>query len=164
MNPLESLNPEELISLTDRDFQDSVKLRARALTGEAIEVIHEVMHESDDDQARLLAAGKILNVAKVEQEDLKALPLGVSEEVMRIALSGFAQLASIARDTTTTAKLRDVTPARSDPRPFIPDDSPLNATPKAEQLRELSGPIIEGYGAPGADIIEENIYEEETEE
>ena len=130
MNPLDGLNPEELISLSDVNFQVKVKTRARALTAKAMETIEDVMDSSDDDQARLIAAGKVLNIAKVEQEDLKALPTGISEEVFRIALAGLGQLAAIAAAARPPAHLIDVTPARADPRPFIPDDSPLNVEPK----------------------------------
>jgi hypothetical protein len=114
------------------------------------------MDNSDDDQARLMAAGKVLNVAKVEQEDLKALPTGVSPEVFQIALAGLAKLASLAADTTITARLRDVTPAKADPRPAfgLPDDSPLNA-PKVQRNP------LDDYEIAGADVIEENVNVEE---
>ena len=142
MNPLEGLDPQELLSLSDASFQEKVKTRARALTAKAISTIEDVMDSSDDDQARLLAAGKILNVAKVEQEDLKALPTGISEEVFRIALAGLGSLARIAADANLSEHLLNVTPAKADPRPFIPDDSPLNAAPKEilneEDLEDLN--------------------------
>jgi hypothetical protein len=155
MNPLEGLDAAELISLSDGSFQERVKTRARALTAKAMTTIEDVMDSSDDDQARLMAAGKILNVAKVEQEDLKAIPLGISEEVMKIALAGFAQLASIARDTTTSAVLRDVTLAKSDPRKTfgLPDDSPMNTKVQSKPL--------DSYEVEGADVIEENLNVED---
>ena len=171
MNPLEGLDPDELVALSDVGFQEKVKKHARAKTAEAFDVISDVMHNSDDDQARLIAAGKYLHIAKVEDEKAMATPIGVSEEVMRIALVGLGQLVSIARDTTVTAHLRDVTPARADPRPFIADDSPLNAMPKDEKGRPLNayprdvegvddpgGRLAEeGYEVPGADLIKENV-------
>jgi hypothetical protein len=134
VNPLDGLDPKELVALSDIDFQDTVRKHARAKVADAFLTIEDVMDSSDDDQARLIAAGKILNIAKVDDERQKVLPLGVSEEVMKIALAGFAQLASIARDTTTTAVLRDVTPARADPRPLLPDLSPLDVPLESKEL------------------------------
>jgi len=153
MNPLEGLDPEELVKLSDVDFQERVRKHARAKTSDAMQVINEVMHESDDDQARLIAAAKMLKIAKAEEEEKTGvLPFGVSEEVFRIALTGLAQLASIASTNKPPEVLRDVTPARADPRPFIADDSPLNVKPKLPE---------DSYEAPGANIIEENVDVEE---
>lgn len=153
MNPLESLDPEELISLSDVDFQEAIRRHARAKTSDAMNTIENVMNSSDDDQARLLAAGKILKIAKAEEEDEKRglLGSGVSEEVMALALAGFAKLASIAAEGSPQAILRNVTPAQSDPRPFIPDDSPLNTRQAELQAMQENEKGL---------LIEENLQEE----
>jgi len=163
MNPLDSLTPDELSSLadlTDVEYQDQIRRHARTKTSEVLGVIQDVMHNSDDDQARLLAANKYLKLAKAEEEDkLAALPITVSPEVMMAALAGLGQLASIARDTTSTQVLKNVTPAKADPRPQpLLDDSPFNAS------KPMSRGPIDDYEIPGADIIEENLNVQDSEE
>ena len=152
-DPLAQLDPKELISLSDSGFQETVRKHARGKTALAMQTIQEVMTESDDDQARLIAATKILKIAKAEDEQSgTALPFGITEEVLKIALAGLGKLASIAGANLPSAVLRDVTPARSDPRPFIPDDSPLN--------RAI--PVIPDFPDADSDIsIEENAPIEE---
>ena len=138
MNPLEDLKPEELIELSDQDFQEVVRKHAKGKTAEAMRTIQEVMTDSDDDQARLLAANKMLKLAKAEEEETSALPFGISEEVFLAALSGLGKLASIAQKNQPSSILRNVTPAKADPRKnFIPDDSPLNTDPKSPDARLL---------------------------
>jgi hypothetical protein len=167
MNPLDRLSPEELASLSDGEFQSTVQSHARAKVHKAFSTIEDVMNESDDDQARLIAAGKILKIAKVEDEERSIAPSAVSEEVLKIALAGLMQAALLARDTGPSSILRDVSPARTDPRPLtLIDDSPLNAAaPKAYDSSSPDGPSsIPDYEIPGADIIEENALESTDEE
>jgi hypothetical protein len=155
-NPLEDISPEVLAGMSDTEYQGNVRKHARSKTIDAMHTIEDVMHNSDDDQARLIAANKYLKIAKAEEEEkFSALPNGISPEVFAIALAGLGKLVSIAAGTTVSARLRDVTPAKADPRPFIPDDSPLN-------LPAVS-PSIEDYNAPGADVIEENAIDVEEE-
>lgn len=117
MNPLDRLDPEELVALSDADFQESIKQRAKALAASAMDTIEDVMVSSDDDQARLIAANKTLDLAGA-RDDARALPFGISDEVFRIALAGFGQLAAIAGTSHSGMILRDVTPAKTDPRPL----------------------------------------------
>ena len=113
-DPLAQLDPKELVSLSDSSFQETVRKHARGKTALAMQTIQEVMTESDDDQARLIAATKILKIAKAEDEQSgAALPFGITEEVLKIALAGLGKLASIAGANLPSAVLRDVTPARS---------------------------------------------------
>ena len=157
-SPLENLDPAELASLSDKDFQEKVRHHARGRISRVLTTIEDVMDNSDDDQARLIAATKYLKIAKAEEEEKSSfLPPGVSEEVFKIALAGIAQLASIARDTTATAKLINITPARTDPRPFIPDDSPLNTPPTVSPTT-----LVEGFDT--SRTIEENAHEENEED
>jgi len=115
MNPLDSLDPEELVAMSDGDFQDTIQKKARALAAQAMDTIADVMISSDDDQARLTGAFKTLDLAGARDKS-SALPFGITDEVFRIALAGFGQLASIAACTSPIQTLRDVTPARTDPR------------------------------------------------
>jgi hypothetical protein len=117
MNPLERLDPEELVKLSDVDFQETVKLRAKALAATAMDTIEDVMNDIDDSQARMVAANKILDLAGAK-DSAKSLPFGITEEVFRIALAGLGQLSSIARSSNNEMLLRDVTPAKADPRPL----------------------------------------------
>ena len=151
MNPLSDLKPEEILALSDSDFQGKVKDHARTRTAKALSTIEEVMDESDDDQARLIAATKMLKIAKAEDEQLVALPTGISEEVFRIAIAGLGKLAEIAADASPSSVLRNVTPASTDPRPFIADDSPLNRRPA----------LLDSQESPDEDIHEENVQVEE---
>jgi len=129
VNPLEGLDPSELISLSDPDFRAKVKARGRALVQKAMRTYEEVMDDDDDPGARVLAADRIMKFAEAEDTS-KSLPTGISEEIFKVALLGLGSLAKIAGATTDTERLRDVTPARADPRlTFIPDDSPLNRPP-----------------------------------
>ena len=158
--PLSNLSIEELSSMSDMEFQGKIRHHARSRTDAALATIEDVMHNSDDDQARLLAANRYLKLAKAEEEErASALPFGVSEEVFRIALAGLGEIAQIAALTSPSAILRDVSPAPADPRPIVPDDSPLNA-PKAKQLR-ASRLSDDDYEVPEVDVIEENLSVEE---
>jgi hypothetical protein len=155
MNPLERLDPEELIKLSDEDFQDTVQQKARAMVAEAMETIQTVMVSSDDDQARLTAATKTLDLAGAREAN-KALPFGVSEEVFAIALAGLLKLPSLG--TGETLLLRDVTPAEADPRMLSLDDSPLNASaPKAKHL----APRIVDNDDSTSEILEDSLNVEE---
>ena len=151
LNPLDDLNADELVTLTDVEYQGKVRKHARKRTAEAMNTIEDVMVNSDDDQARLIAATKMLKIAKAEDEERQLLlPVGVSEEVMKIALAGFGKLANLARDTVQTSILRDVTPAKSDPRPSLPDLSPLDIPVVKEDF--------------GYETLEENVPGEENDE
>jgi hypothetical protein len=149
-NPLDGLEPEELIALSDIEFQGHVRRHARSKAGNAMATIEEVMNTSDDDQARILAATKMLKIAKAEEEEKGTfLPSSIPPEVFAIALAGLGKLAGIAQANLPQAVLRNVTPASSDPRPFIPDDSPLNAPMTASQRKLIDEEIL----------IEENLQE-----
>ena len=163
MSALEDLKPEELLALSDSDFQAKVRSHARSKTSDALNTIEDVMHNSDDDQARLIAASKYLKIAKAEEEEQAHVPLNsVSEEVLAKALVGLGQLAAIAAATRQTAIPVAFTPAASDPR-IAHDNSPFNIpAPKAIGRRVVTeGQLPESYEAPGADIIEENVDVEE---
>ena len=150
INPLDGLDPEELVLLSDVEFQAKVRKHARSKTADAMNVIEDVMHSSEDDQARLIAATKMLKIAKAEEEEKGAfLPSSIPPEVFAIALAGLGKLAGIAQANLPQAVLRNVTPASSDPRPFIPDDSPLNA-PLSQAQRKLIDEEI---------LIEENLQD-----
>lgn len=131
VNPLERLNSEELVQMANADFQVSIRSRAKALSAKALDVIEDIMSTSEEDDTRLAAATKVLSLAGVS-DATKSLPLGVSEEVFRLALSGLGQLAGIASASThVNAIMRNVTPAATDPRKRVDfDDSPLNVKPK----------------------------------
>ena len=143
MNPLERLDPEELVALSDVDFQETIKLKAKALAATAMDTIEDVMSSSDDGQARLAAATKTLDLAGARDAS-RSLPMGVSDEVFRIALAGFAQLASIAHDSNAAPLLRDVSPARSDPRvPIRIDSAEVRPIAKASPRRDTADFISE---------------------
>jgi hypothetical protein len=149
-NPLDGLEPAELIALSDIEFQGHVRRHARSKAGNAMATIEEVMNTSDDDQARILAATKMLKIAKAEEEEKGVImPFSISPEVLAIALEGLGKLARIAGANAPQAILRDVTPASSDPRPFIADDSPLNKPLSIEQRKKFDEEIL----------IEENLQE-----
>ena len=157
MNPLEKLDPEELIKLSDEDFQDTVQQKARAMVAEAMSTIEDVMTSSDDDQARLTAATKTLDLAGAREAN-KALPFGVSEEVFAIALAGLLKLPSLG--TGETLLLRDVTPAKADPRMLSLDDSPLNAKAREVVASSNTNPIVENdENIP--DCLEDSLNVEE---
>jgi hypothetical protein len=156
MRMLSDLEPEELALLADSDFRESVQVEARSLAADAFDTYTEVMHSSDDDQARLKAADKILSLAGIEEKQT-ALPLGVSEEVFKIALAGLGQLAGIARASSeSSAILRNVTPAKSDPRAATlieesKDDSPMSRKPITENDNDA---IINAISGERYEIIE----------
>jgi len=129
MNPFDGIDGKELTTLSDPDFRQTVKARSRFLVEKAMRTYEEVMDDDDDPGARVLAADRIMKFAEAEDTS-KSLPTGLSEEIFKVALLGLGSLAKIAGATTESEKLRDVTPARADPRlTFIPDDSPLNRPP-----------------------------------
>ena len=98
INPLDGLDPEELVLLSDVEFQAKVRKHARSKTADAMNVIEDVMHSSEDDQARLLAATKMLKIAKAEEEEKGSfLPSSIPPEVFAIALAGLGKLAGIAQ-------------------------------------------------------------------
>lgn len=116
MDFLSELEPEIIAQLSNEDFEDKVRSEAKSLAGEAIDTYRDVMNNGEDDKARVLAADRVLSISGIDSEN-KSLPLGVSEEVFKIAIAGFAQLASIARNSSSSNQiLRDVSPAKSDPR------------------------------------------------
>ena len=131
---LSDFEPEELASLADSDFQESIQSEARSLSANAFDVYSEVMASSDDDVARIKAADKIIAMAGFQERQQSSLPIGVSEEVFKLALAGLGQLAGIAKGSAVAPQfLRNVTPAKSDPRlnPMVlskpqVDDSPMN--------------------------------------
>jgi hypothetical protein len=131
MNVLSDMDVEELALLADQDFREQVQVEARTLSGEAFDTYRDVMSSSSDDQARVKAADRILSLAGIEEKQ-NILPSGVSEEVFKLALAGLGQLAGIAKlPNASTSILKNVTPAKNDPR-LIPqlempkDDSPMN--------------------------------------
>ena len=138
MKLLSDLEDEELVALADADFQESVQSEARTLVPDALNTYATVMNSSDDDNARVKAADKIISLAGFQEKQNATLPSGVSEEVFKLALAGLGQLAGIAASShATDAILRNVTPAKTDPRMLVDietkhavDDSPLNTSPK----------------------------------
>jgi hypothetical protein len=161
MSALEDLKPEELQALSDSDFQAHVRRHARSKTADALNVIESVMHESDDDQARLIAASKYLKIAKAEEEEQAHVPLNsVSEEVLAKALVGLGQLAAIAASTRVTAIPIGFTPAPADPR-IAHDNSPFNLPAPKAVARQGDANDLSDYEVPGADVIEENVDVEE---
>lgn len=147
MRLLSELSDGECAALADPEFQEVVQDNARELVSDAFDTYSDVMHSSDDDQARVKAADKILALAGYQEKQTQSLlPSGVSEEVFKIALAGLGQLAGIARSSaSTSAILRDVTPAKSDPRPQLAvaaDDSPLNRKSAKESADNDAIPAI----------------------
>jgi hypothetical protein len=137
---LSDFEPEELAALADADFRETVVSEARSQIADAFDTYHEVMTSSDDDQARVKAADRIVALSGFEEKQT-ALPSGVSEEVFKLALAGLGQLAGIARASAPTdAIFRNVTPAATDPRllPSIQakDDSPMNVRAEASLAAE----------------------------
>jgi hypothetical protein len=151
VNPLDALNPEDLILMSDEDFQETIRQKARAMSADAMSAIEDVMNNSDDDNARLVGAAKTLELAGAK-EPSTTLPFGLTDEVFKIALAGLGQLASIAREGRKEPVLRDVTPAAADPRTLI-DSSPLNA-PTREAIDRARSDDDES-------IIEESLDVEE---
>lgn len=144
MNPLERLSAEELVKLSDENFQDVIRQEARALSAQAMDTYEEVMASSDDDQARLMAADRVLKLSDAHDEKL-ALPSGLTEEVFKIALAGLGSLAKIARASTNELVLKDVSPAKTDPRPVLTDNSPMNLTPTRNEINDADEDKIENY-------------------
>jgi hypothetical protein len=137
MKGLCDYEPEELASLSDLDFQETVQAEARSRVNDAFNTYDEVMSSSEDDAARVKAADKILSLAGFSEKQSSTLLSGVSEEVFKLALAGLGQLAGIAQNSSSASSiLRNVTPAAVDPRPLalesLDDDSPLNRNPKVE--------------------------------
>ena len=129
MRLLEDLEDDEVIFLADADFHEVIQNEARNMVSEAIDAYREVATSSDDDNARVKAADRIIALAGFEEKG-KELPSGISPEVFAQALAGLGVLAGIAQSSSAqSAILRNVSPAKSDPRPqfAIPiDDSPMN--------------------------------------
>lgn len=154
MDFLSELDVEDIVALSDESFRESVQDEARSLAGEAFDVYREVMSSSDDDVARLKAADKILSLSGIEEKQT-ALPSGVSEEVFKLALAGLGQLAGIARTSPEAAAiLRNVTPAKSDPRPMLEvevDDSPMN---RREAYKPSNDEVVNLIAGERYEIIE----------
>jgi hypothetical protein len=161
MPKLSDLSDEELASFADQDFRDSVKEEARDFASDAFDVYTDVMNTSDDDQARLTAANRVLELAGVKEEKSALSSFGVSEEVFKIALAGMCQLAGIARDSSSqSAILRNVSPAKSDPR-LIPaletkDDSPMSRSPRTEN----NDAVINAISGERYEIIQAKQYKD----
>ena len=131
MKHFSDLEDNEISLLADSDFQDTIQGEARELVESAFDTYRDVMSSSDDDVARVKAADKIISLAGYQEKQQSALPSGVSEEVFKLALTGLGQLAGIARSSSNAESiLRNVSPAKTDPRPVLPemlrDDSPMN--------------------------------------
>jgi len=146
MDFLSDLDEEQVAALSDDDFQEAVQTEARSHAGDALRAYVEVATESDDDQARVKAADRLIAIGGFQEKAQKAaLPSGVSEEVFRLAIAGLGQLAGIARSSASVdAILRNVTPAKVDPRPQVTvtipaltDDSPLNRMEDNDEVVEL---------------------------
>jgi hypothetical protein len=133
MDMLSDLDADQIAELSDETFRESVQVEARTYMGDVLDTYHDVMTSSEDDVARVKAAKEISLLAGI-QEDRQALPSGVSEEVFKLALAGLGQLAGIARTSSVSQQiLRNVTPARADPRPMLEpaqDDSPMSRRPQ----------------------------------
>lgn len=117
MDFLSDLDPEVIALLSDSDFEEGVKREARSLAGDALNTYREVALEGEDEKARVLAADRLLSLGGIDDSSQSSLPSGVSEEVFKIALAGLVSLGKIAQSSPSSPLiLRDVTPARSDPR------------------------------------------------
>jgi hypothetical protein len=136
-NPLDALDPQDLVAMSDEDFQDAIRQKARAMSATAMETIEDVMTSSDDDNARLVGAAKTLELAG-SKEPSTTLPFGLTDEVFKIALAGLGQLVSIAREDRKEPVLRDVTPAKADPRSLV-DSSPLSVPARKAVAQARSG-------------------------
>ena len=126
---LSELSEEQLLSIADNDFQETIQSEAKSLSQQAMNTYQEVMLSSDDDKARVQAADKILSLAGFQEKQSSSLPSGVSEEVFKLALAGLGQLAGIAQSSGMPQILRNVTPEKTDPRPMFEtsiDNSPMN--------------------------------------
>lgn len=122
MRSLADLDEAELVALADGDFQESVQSEARKLVPDAITTYEDVMLFSDDDQARIKAADKVLAIAGYQEKQATSLPSGITPETFALALMGLGQLAGIAQSSALAPQiLKNVTPARTDPRIALPD-------------------------------------------
>ncbi len=138
MNPLDHLNPEELVKMSDSDFKETIKLRSRALSAKALRTYEDVADNSDDDGARVNAADRILKYAEAQDES-RNIPLGLSAEVFQGALAGLAALASIARTNAEPQAFRNVTPVPLAIRPIdLPTPAEMKGTPHEEETLEAS--------------------------
>ncbi len=148
MNPLERLDPEALVALSDTDFQDHVKGKARSKTEDVLDMLDTVMASSDDDMARIQAGDRILKLAQAQEES--ATPLSsISEDLLKSALAGLLLAGKVIREARPEPILRDVTPLRltSVPLETLPDTSPLNVPhaleTEAEELPKDAQILIE---------------------
>lgn len=118
MRMLSDMASDELASLSDQDFQEVLQTEARSHADLAVQTYVDVAQSGEDENARVKAADRLLAVGGFQERNLgSGLPSGVSEEVFKLALVGFAQLAGIAKSAgSVNSILRDVAPARSDPR------------------------------------------------
>ena len=154
---LSDLSDDEVAELCDEDYQETIQSEARTRVDQAFSVYDEIMVGSDDDQARAKVADKILALSGFkEKQQQSQLPSSISEEVFKIALAGLGQLAGIAQASNgVNAILRNVTPARSDPRPQLPeiDTSPMNRKPTRDEADD-NDDIINAIGGERYEIFE----------
>ena len=133
MNYQDRLDPDEMLQSSDADFQLHVRKRARAMSPQALETYREVMAESDDDQARINAADRVLKLSDAQEE--KAPQALISEESLRAAIAGLAVAAAIAKEGRERPILKDISTPKVDTRPAIPELPPPQGV---ESEREIS--------------------------
>jgi hypothetical protein len=145
MRALSELEDEELASLSESDFSATLQAEARLSVPEALETISSVMSDSEDDNAKLKAADKILSLAGVKEKPQAMLPNGLTPELFAIALAGLGQLAGIANTShVSDSILINVTPAKTDPRliPHIEVLEQLSSTVEHSSLEEDDNSLV----------------------
>jgi hypothetical protein len=118
MNYQDRLDPNDMLQATDDEFQLHVRKRARAMAPQALETYQEVMLSSDDDQARINAADRVLKLSDAQEE--KAPQALISEDLLKGALAGLMMVAGIAKEGREKPILKDVSVPRADTRAVIP--------------------------------------------
>jgi|WetSurMetagenome_2_1015567.scaffolds.fasta_scaffold90514_4 hypothetical protein len=151
---LADLDDEALLALSSDEFCDTIEDEAKLLVSDALDTYTDVMRQDEDHSARVKAADKIMELAGVRKQQI-ALPQGISQEVFALAIAGLGQLAGIARDSAQSAAiLKNVTPAKSDPR-LVPQDflAPRvsRIAPKTDNDNDK---VIEGYSHERYEIKE----------
>ena len=118
MNYQDRLDPNDMLQATDDDFRFHVRKRARALSPQALETYNEVMCSSDDDQARINAADRVMKLSDAQEE--KAPQALISEDALKAALGGLLVLANIAKEGRERPILKDISTPKVDTRMAIP--------------------------------------------
>jgi hypothetical protein len=152
MRLITNLTNDQILMLSDKDFQDSVEDEARTSVPEAFTTYRDVMSSSDDDKARIMAADKIMSLAGIEEKEDSKLSSGISEEVFKLALAGLSQLAGVVKSASASPEvLRNVSPAKTDPRPSftspleLTSDSPLDRMNNQSDTESERNPYGERY-------------------